>query len=151
MIESADGIVYYDTLQAAINAAESGATVTLLKDLTESVTVAAGQEIVLDLNGCTLTNSGTNTIVNNGTLTVTGNGKVDNTVHQGAALQNKGKATLENGTFTRSKEAGKDGNANGNSWYVIDNSGTLTLKDVTVYQGTDAKTHCVDVQQHDQE
>ena len=137
MIESADGIVYYDTLQAAINAAESGATVTLLKDLPESVTVAEGQEIVLDLNGCTLTNSGTNTIVNNGTLTVMGNGKVDNTVHQGAALQNNGKATLENGTFTRSKEAGKDDNANGNSWYVIDNSGTLTLKKVTVYQGTD--------------
>ena len=137
MIETADGIVYYDTLQAAIDAADSGATVTLLKDLTESVTVAEGQEIVLDLNGCTLKNSGTNTIVNNGTLTVTGNGKVDNTVHQGAALQNNGKATLENGTFTRSKEAGKDDNANGNSWYVIDNSGTLTLKDVTVYQGTD--------------
>ena len=137
MIETETGIVYYDTLQAAINAAESGATVTLLKDLTESVTVAEGQEIVLDLNGCTLTNSGTDTIVNNGTLTVTGNGTVDNTVHQGAALQNNGKATLENGTFTRSKEAGKDDNANGNSWYVIDNSGTLTLKDVTVYQGTD--------------
>ncbi len=137
MIESADGIVYYDTLQAAINAADSGATVTLLKNLTESVSIAKGQEIVLDLNGCTLTNSGTNTIVNNGTLTVTGNGTVDNTVHQGAALQNNGKATLENGTFTRSKEAGKDDNANGNSWYVIDNSGTLTLKDVTVYQGTD--------------
>lgn len=129
--------VAYTSLQDAIDAADSGATVTLLKDLTESVSIAEGQEIVLDLNGCTLTNSGTNTIVNNGTLTVTGNGKVDNTVHQGAALQNNGKATLENGTFTRSKEAGKDDNANGNSWYVIDNSGTLTLKKVTVYQGTD--------------
>lgn len=138
MIETADGIVYYDTLQEAIDACGTNeATVTLLKNLTESVSIAEGQEIVLDLNGCTLTNSGTNTIVNNGTLTVTGNGKVDNTVHQGAALQNNGKATLENGTFTRSKEAGKDDNANGNSWYVIDNSGTLTLKDVTVYQGTD--------------
>lgn len=131
--------VAYTSLQDAIDAADSGATVTLLKNLTESVSIAEGQEIVLDLNGCTLTNSGTNTIVNNGTLTVTGNGKVDNTVHQGAALQNNGKATLENGTFTRSKEAGKDDNANGNSWYVIDNSGTLTLKDVTVYQGTDAE------------
>lgn len=137
MIETETGFAYYDTLQAAIDEASDGATVTLLKDLTESVTVAEGQEIVLDLNGCTLTNSGTDTIVNNGTLTVTGNGTVDNTVHQGAALQNNGKATLENGTFTRSKEAGKDDNANGNSWYVIDNSGTLTLKDVTVYQGTD--------------
>lgn len=129
--------VAYTSLQDAIDAADSGATVTLLKNLTESVSIAEGQEIMLDLNGCTLTNSGTNTIVNNGTLTVTGNGTVDNTVHQGAALQNNGKATLENGTFTRSKEAGKDDNANGNSWYVIDNSGTLTLKDVTVYQGTD--------------
>lgn len=138
MIETETGFAYYDTLQEAIDACGTNeATVTLLKNLTESVSIAKGQEIVLDLNGCTLTNSGTNTIVNNGTLTVTGNGKVDNTVHQGAALQNNGKATLENGTFTRSKEAGKDDNANGNSWYVIDNSGTLTLKDVTVYQGTD--------------
>ena len=47
----------YDTLQAAIDAAKSGATVTLLADTRENVTVS-NNAIVLDLNGHTL-NGGT--------------------------------------------------------------------------------------------
>lgn len=48
------GNVAYKTLQAAIDAAQSGDTVTLLRNTAESVTVAANQNITLDLNGMTL-------------------------------------------------------------------------------------------------
>ena len=51
------GTTKYETLQAAINAAKSGATVTLLADTRENVTVSKNA-IVLDLNGHTL-NGGT--------------------------------------------------------------------------------------------
>ena len=70
MIETETGFAYYDTLQEAIDACGTNeATVTLLKNLTESVSIAEGQEIVLDLGGKTLSSEG-RTITNCGTLTV---------------------------------------------------------------------------------
>ena len=45
------GAKNYKTLAAAINAAQSGETVVLKQDVTESVTVPAGKEITLDLAG----------------------------------------------------------------------------------------------------
>ena len=43
-----------------------------LSDVTESIEIAAGKNITIDLNGKTLTNTdGKHTIENNGTLTVT--------------------------------------------------------------------------------
>lgn len=48
----------YDTLQAAIDAASDGKnTVVILKDLTESITIASDKTITIDLNGHTLTNT----------------------------------------------------------------------------------------------
>ena len=133
------GSTGYDTLQDAINNASSGATVTLLADVTESVTIDAGETIVLDLNGHTLTNTeGSHTITNNGALTVQdtsagGTGTVDNVTHAKGALVNYGTATLKAGTFTRSAEAGSSpSNNGGNSWYVIDNHGTMTIDGATV-------------------
>lgn len=46
------GGVKYLSLQAAINAAKSGATVKLLKDTKENVTIS--KKLTLDLNGKTL-------------------------------------------------------------------------------------------------
>ena len=46
-----------DALQAAIDAAQDGETVTLLADATEDATIAAGKNIALDLGGKTLTNT----------------------------------------------------------------------------------------------
>ena len=133
------GSTGYGTLQEAINNASSGATVTLLADVTESVTIDAGETIVLDLNGHTLTNTKeSHTITNNGTLTVQdtsagGTGTVDNVTHARGALVNYGTAELEGGTFTRSAEAGSSpSNNGGNSWYVIDNHGTMTIDGATV-------------------
>ena len=47
------GGTYYKTLAEAINAASNGATITLLKDVTEKVSIS--KNLVLDLNGKTLT------------------------------------------------------------------------------------------------
>ena len=129
----------YDTLQAAIDAASDGKnTVVILKDLTESITIASDKTITIDLNGHTLTNTdGQHTITNNGTLTIIGTGTVDNVTHQRAAIVNNGTATLNGGTYTRSKE-NSDNNkedAKGNSFYTIlsDNGATMTINEgVTV-------------------
>lgn len=123
----------YDTLQGAIDAADPGETVTLLKGVTEDITIAAGQEITLDLGIHTLKNASGHTITNNGTLTIIGSGTVDNVTHARGALVNYGTAELEGGTFTRSAEASTSPTDDGdNSWYVIDNQGTMTIDGATV-------------------
>ena len=153
------GETEYETLTAAVAAVKDGETVTMLKDVTESVEIAADKNIILDLNGKKLTNSDSkHTITNNGTLTVIDNsteksGTVDNVSHAKIPLVNTdfGIAILNGGTFDRSLE---DGNRKGNSCYTIQNHGTMTINDgVTVnnngayssnivngYQSTDAAT-----------
>ena len=136
----------YSTLQAAIDEVQTAGTVKLLENVTESVTIPAGATITLDLNGKTLVNRAVaqgstvpdaernHTITNNGTLTITGNGTVDNISDARAAVKNNvgGTVTIENGTFCRSAEASIDAsNGGGNSYYVIDNQGTMTVKDGT--------------------
>ena len=144
---SVDGKIY-PTLSAAIDAAGEGDTVTLLKNVTESVTIDADETIVLDLNGKELVNNAEaqnsstaesirqHTITNRGTLKVIDTaegGIVDNVSHGKGALVNYGTATLKAGKFTRSAEAGSSPSVNGgNSWYVIDNHGTMTIDGATV-------------------
>ena len=128
-IERGDSVYAFATLADAIAVAQSGDTVLLLGNVTQSITIGAEQNLTLDLNGFTLTNTaGQHTIINNGTLTVIGNGTVDNVSNGHGALVNYGTATLLGGTYTRSAEAGTDSGPNGNSWYVIDNNkGMLTI------------------------
>ena len=130
----------YNTLANAISSADSGDTVTLLKDTKEDITIPAGKIITLDLNGNKLTNVSGHTITNNGTLFVTGNGTVDNIAHGKSALYNNtgATATLNGGTFTRSAEAGtaSPDSANGNSWYTVKNYGTMTINSNTTITNT---------------
>ena len=126
----------YETLQAAVNAATTeNSTVTLLKDVTEDITIPTGVTAMLDLSGKTLTNKAgkhTITVENGGKLNISdsvGTGVVDNTSHGKAAIYNKGEVTLNGGTFERSEEKGtyspySDG---GNSWYTIANYGTMEI------------------------
>ena len=126
----------YETLQAAVNAATTeNSTVTLLKNVTEDITIPTGVTAMLDLSGKTLTNKAgkhTITVENGGKLNISdsvGTGVVDNTSHRKAAIYNKGEVTLNGGTFERSKEEGtyspySDG---GNSWYTIANYGTMEI------------------------
>lgn len=134
-VTTTDGTTtYYATLQAAITAAPSGATVTLLTNTTEDITVPSTASLTLDLNGCTLTNSSDHTITNNGTLTIVDSstdhsGVVDNVTHTKAAIYNAygATATLSGGTYDRSKEASSSGNNGGNSYYTIQNLGNMTI------------------------
>ncbi len=105
-----------------------------------ALTVKPGATVTLELAaGSKLTNkAGSHTIINNGTLTISGTGTVDNVSHGCAALYNApgAVATLNGGTFDRSREAGasKDNNG-GNSYYTIKNFGTITVNPgVTVQQ-----------------
>ena len=139
------GETEYETLTAAVAAVKDGETVTMLKDVTESVEIAADKNIILDLNGKTLTNTdGKHTIENNGTLTINDSsndktGTVDNVIHaRGALVNHEGAvATLNGGKFHRSLEAGNSPDNNGgNSWYTILNQGTMTINDgATVENG----------------
>jgi hypothetical protein len=105
----------YATLQAAINAAEQTATtIQLLESVSESVTIASGQNIILDLNGQTLTapaatadGVATGAIQNNGTLEIK-DGSTDEkgtitTADQTSYLvymQTGGTLTITSGNFT---------------------------------------------------
>lgn len=120
----------YNSVAEAITAAGSNdTTIELTQDVSEDVIIPQGANITLLIpQDITLTNKTGHTITNNGTLTVTGAGTVDNITHAKGALVNYGAATLEGATFTRSAEASKSStNSGGNSWYVLDNHGTMTI------------------------
>ena len=125
------GNEYYETLQAAIEDASTGETVTLLKDTQEDITIGEGKKITLDMGSHTLTNQSGDTISNHGTLTVIGSGTVDNITHgKGAIVNYVGAiANLNGGTFTRSLEQ------TSNSWYTVKNLGEMTIDGATVQTG----------------
>lgn len=135
------------TLQEKITAAKNGDTVSLSEDETGSITVPAGKDITLDLSGRKLTNtadSHTVTVEKGATLTVMDSsgaktGTIDNTSHQKGAVVNNGTFVLNSGNLTRSREASKYDEekksdiANGNSWYVVLNHGTMTVNGGKVF------------------
>ncbi len=102
------GGIGYVSLQTAINEAGSGATVTLLKDTSETVTIAEGKDIVLDLNGKTLTSdkASTATVSNDGTVRIT--------------------SSVEGGKITRGTT----------TYYVILNHGTMTIDGAITVENT---------------
>lgn len=137
----------YTTLASAVEAADNK-TVTLLKDVTESVVIPAGKTMTLDLNGHKLVNSATpqneavakenrkHTITNNGTLTIqdsVGTGVVDNVSHQRAALYNNGTISeIKGGKFMRSVDNSTDATSSkGNSWYVVYNADGATISKIS--------------------
>lgn len=106
-VTNATGVsVNFATLAEAIAAAQAGETVTLLTDV-ESVsvtTVVAGKDIVLDLNGKTLTSTANNGITIEATAKLTvkdslTGGKVVATGKYSNAIENKGTLVIESGSF----------------------------------------------------
>ena len=130
------------TLQSQIDDAPSGgAIITLNKDYTESITISKGKTITLNLGACTLTNTAgqhTITVQEGATLIINGSGTVDNDSHAKAALYNKGAVTINSGTFTRSQEVQitEENPTNTNSWYLVENGGTLIINGGRFYTGT---------------
>ena len=121
---------YHDSVQGAIDAAStSTATVTILKDnISEDVSVAAGQNITIDLNNMHWSNDGTtdNIITNRGTLVIT-----DTTVTQNntaGELNSTKRAVYNLGTLTVDGKVGVNGTVNGGvSLTTILNNGTLNV------------------------
>lgn len=98
----------YATIKDAITAATEGVTIKMLADAEENVTVPAGKNIILDLNGKTL------------------NGKKTAST---PTIKNQGTLTLKNGNVRRTGE----GSA---SWYVIENEGTITMDEGLNVEGS---------------
>lgn len=118
------GAKNYKSLADAIKAAPDNVqtTITLRNTCQEDVVIPAGKNIVLDLNGQTLSNSKDHTITNNGTLTIQGDGTIDCTTHARGAVNNNGTLTISGGTLTRSVDVPKT-----NSWYVVNNAKGATM------------------------
>lgn len=126
----------YATLSDALkNAGTTESTIVLKNNVTGDFTIEEDQNITLDLNGYTITNTSNHTITNNGKLTIKDSsegktGTIDNVSHGKATVWNNGTATLEGGNFIRSQEAGIDADHNGgNSCYTLLNHGTMIVKD----------------------
>ena len=114
------GFKAFNTLQAAIDAAQDGETVTLLADATEDATVAAGKNITLDLGGKTLTNT------NAGKASLTIAGDATATVKNGSIVGGTGYYTIDNyGTATLEDVTATAGNTDSS---MIRNDGTLTIE-----------------------
>lgn len=133
-----NGFGEYKSLSDFItNVDEDAIEVSLQKGVTyeDNLDIPAGKKVTLNLNGAKLTSkeSSKHTIVNNGVLILTDPSKigvVDNEYHQHASLYNEKNAvcTVMGGTFTRSKENGKNSTeSGGNSFYTIVNHGSMTI------------------------
>ena len=148
------GDVKYETLAAAIAAAKTGETVTLLANVDENVEIAKEKNLTLDLNGCTL-NGGTGTdkaaLSNLGTITIRDtsadkagtikrddNGTVGETSYY--VIRNQGTMTIESGNVINNsgyKKANSTGSMVGSSLICngdCDEGGTLTIKGGTFTQ-----------------
>ena len=99
-VATIDG-VEYDSLSAAVAAAEDGVetTITLEADTADTVTISAGKVIVLNLNGNSVSVTGSAAIQNEGTLTIkdTISGAVETDAEN--AIENAGTLKIEGGYF----------------------------------------------------
>lgn len=114
------GFKAFNTLQAAIDAAQDGETVTLLTDATEDAVIS--KSITLDLGGKTLTNtnSGKATIsVQGGTVTVKNGNVMGGTGYYNIEVTKDSNANLTLADVTAT--AGNNGSS------IIDNWGTMTI------------------------
>lgn len=103
------GTKAFASLQAAIDAAQDGETVTLLADVEQNTQLAISKSITLDLNGKAIKNTvdiwGDNanailSITNGAKVTITGDGTIDAKENDCYTINVvKGDLTIENGTF----------------------------------------------------
>ena len=113
----------YATLAEAVNAAQTGETVTLLANATENITVT-DKDITLDMAGKTLTlpsDCGVSVVGASSKLTITGDGVMN--CEKTPIAVSEGTVVIENGTITSATDYctyAKDGGT------IIVNGGTLT-------------------------
>lgn len=128
----------YSTLSAAFEAAVgSRKTVVLIKDINDSVNVPSGADVILDLNGKTI--SSTDTVISNyGTLTLK-NGTINSTGTKSAIrARNNSITNIESGTY-KGECAVITGYATGATINI--NGGTFIASDNAVIAGNGNKTN----------
>ena len=117
--------------------------ITLTQDVNLNSAWTVSSKITLDLAGYTVKATGSNhaiNVVSGGNLTIVDSseaqsGTVDVTADDTAPLviQSGGVATIEGGKFTRSCENSTNASDHSsNSWYTVDNHGTLYVKGGTI-------------------
>ncbi|MBR3842930.1 MAG: right-handed parallel beta-helix repeat-containing protein, partial [Christensenellaceae bacterium] len=114
----------YTSLQAAIDAAKDGDTVTLLDDVTITTYVSINKSITLDLGGNAITrDGGTGLYINNAdaVVVITGEGTIESSSE--VLYVNAGTVKVQNGTFYSTADKGP-------AAYVINNG------HVEIYGGT---------------
>lgn len=137
----------YETLQAAIDAAENGETVVLAKDVTENINI--NKSITLDLKGKTLTGLGNDSVVTitgaETNVTITSSAEEKGKITGGNNLSNGGGFSIQDATvnlhnlsITENKAIGIGGAGSectgGGGIYAKD--ANLTLDNVHVYENT---------------
>ena len=120
-----------ESLKRAIaDAGTNAATIKLTAPITASITIAAGQNITLDLNGQTLTcEAAKDTITNEGTLVILSSAE-GGTVMGGTGDTASGRTALLNkagATCTLQSGALKRGDNMQAGYYTVDNDGTLYM------------------------
>ncbi len=94
--------VEYKTLASAIEAAEAGSTITLMKNATENNTLSINKKITLDLSGNILTTKKQTAVSDEGILTIkdsANGGQINLECNGGGIMLNEGKLILESGTL----------------------------------------------------
>ena len=132
----------YPALVDAINAAGTGGTVKLLANITGQTVIPAGKDIVLDLNGKTMTHTGT-TLYNSGKLTVRDSsadksGKIVSTGNVGIGVNHNSTTTIEYANIQAQEGAVITGYATGATITIKD--GVFTALDNAVVAGNGNKT-----------
>ena len=130
----------YAKLKDAINdVSESNSTIVLLKDIsqTETIKIPNDKNLILDLNGHTVTVNGT-AILNNGTLEIK-NGTVVSKTNVAICVGNASKTTIESGNYIGQEGAVITGYATGATINI--NGGTFTAIDNAVIAGNGNKTN----------
>lgn len=141
----------YETLQAAIDAAENGETVVLAKDVTENISI--NKSITLDLNGKTLTGLGDDSVVtitgSDTEVTVTSSAEEKGVITGGNNPSNGGGFSIQDATvslhnlsITENKAIGDGGGVTGGGG-IYAKDANLTLDNVHVYKNT------ADLDEHD--
>ena len=144
-VASINGTIY-DTLQDAINAVPNNTqtTVTLLRDVSENVTVGSGKKILFDFSTYTLSGSASNAvIINNGTITIN-----NGTIRQSAAYaainnNNSGNINISGGSIISTGGRGAiytSGSGtikiSGTAYLISNATNTVDVQGVTYYRGT---------------
>lgn len=134
-VSASESITTYDALKNAIENASDGAKIVLEGNITGTVIIPEGKNITLDLNGCTITATGT-AVYNKGKLTVTdskGTGEIVSTKNVGIAVGSNSSTTIDSVTITGQEGAIITSYAVGAT--ITINDGTFTAIDNAVVSG----------------